>query len=168
MAAIAVNYDSFICSNGYSVYVRYRNLVIAVVHYHYIDVIMGAMASQITSLTIVYSTVYSGADHRKHESSAPLAPEKEIHRGPVNSPHKGPVTRKIFPFDYVTIQSTGTMLKVAIIMVLYRDHFGMGSANERRRYFVTLSLLGWAHTQNEPCFIQFLRLSTILDMCDKM
>ena len=33
----------------------------------YIDVIMGAMASQITSLTIVYSTVYSGVDQRKHQ-----------------------------------------------------------------------------------------------------
>ena len=40
---------------------------------HYNDVIMGAMASQITSLTIVYSTVYSGWDQRKHQSSAPLA-----------------------------------------------------------------------------------------------
>ena len=35
--------------------------------------IMGAIASQITSLTIVYSTVYSGADQRKHQSSASLA-----------------------------------------------------------------------------------------------
>ena len=34
---------------------------------------MGAIASQITSLTIVYSTVYSDADQRKHHSSASLA-----------------------------------------------------------------------------------------------
>ena len=40
---------------------------------HYNDVIMGAIASQITSLTIGYSTIYSGADQRKHESSASLA-----------------------------------------------------------------------------------------------
>ena len=40
---------------------------------HHTDVIMGAMASQITSLTIVYSTVYSGTDERKHQSSASLA-----------------------------------------------------------------------------------------------
>ena len=40
---------------------------------HYDDVIMGKMASQITSLTIVYSTIYSGADQRKHQSSASLA-----------------------------------------------------------------------------------------------
>ena len=68
---------------------------------HYDDVTMSAMASQITSLTIVYSTVYSGADQRKHQSPASLAFVRGIHRGPVNSPHKRPVTRKMFPFDDV-------------------------------------------------------------------
>ena len=68
---------------------------------HYDDVIMSAVASQITSLTIVCSMVYSGADQRKHESSASLAFVRGIHRGPVNSPHKWPVTRKSFPFDDV-------------------------------------------------------------------
>ena len=68
---------------------------------HYGDVVMGAIASQITSLTIVYSTVYSDADQRKHQSSASLAFVRGIHRGPVNSPHKWPVTRKMFPFDDV-------------------------------------------------------------------
>ena len=70
---------------------------------HYDDVIMGAMASQITSLTIVYSTFYSGADQSKHQSSASLAFVWGIHRGLVNSPHKWPVTRRMFPFDYVII-----------------------------------------------------------------
>ena len=69
--------------------------------YHYGDYIMGAIASQITSLTIVNSTVYSGADQSKHQSSASLAFVWGIHRGPVNSPHKWPVTRKMFPFDDV-------------------------------------------------------------------
>ena len=55
---------------------------------HYNDVIMGTMASIITSLTIVFSTVYSDADQRKHQSSASLAFVRGIHRGPVNSPHK--------------------------------------------------------------------------------
>ena len=68
---------------------------------HYDDVIMNAIASQITSLTIVYSIVYSDADQRKHQSSASLAFVWGIHRGPVNSPHKWPVTRKMFPFDDV-------------------------------------------------------------------
>ena len=40
---------------------------------HYSDVIMTTIASQITSLTIVYSAVYSGADQSKHQSSASLA-----------------------------------------------------------------------------------------------
>ena len=62
---------------------------------------MSAIASQITSLTIVYSIVYSDADQRKHQSSASLAFVRGIHRGPVNSPHKWPVTRKMFPFDDV-------------------------------------------------------------------
>ena len=69
--------------------------------WHYNDVIMSVMASQITSLTIVYSTLYSGADQRKHQSSASLAFVWGKHRWPVNSPHEGPVTRKIFPFDDV-------------------------------------------------------------------
>ena len=68
---------------------------------HYSDVIMKLMASQITSLTIVCSTVYSGADQRKHQNSASLAFVGGIHQWLVNSPHKGPVTWKMFPFDDV-------------------------------------------------------------------
>ena len=55
---------------------------------------MGTMASQITSLTSVYSTVYSDADRRKHQSSASLTSVGEIRRGPVNPPNKWPVARK--------------------------------------------------------------------------
>ena len=66
---------------------------------------MGTMASQITSLTIVYSTVYSGADQSKHQNSASLAFARGIHRGPVNSTHKWPVTRKMFSFDDVIMQN---------------------------------------------------------------
>ena len=65
---------------------------------------MGAITSQITSLAIVYSTVYSDADQRKHQSSASLAFVWGIHRGPVNSPHKWPATRKMFPFDDVIMR----------------------------------------------------------------
>ena len=72
---------------------------------HYTDIIMSAMASQITSLTIVYLTVYSDADQRKHQSSASLAFVWEIHRWPVSSPHKWPVTRKMLPFDDVIMIS---------------------------------------------------------------
>ena len=68
---------------------------------HYNGVIMTMMASQITSLTIVYSIVYSGINQRKHQSSASPAFVRGIQRWPVNSPHKWPVTRKMFPLDDV-------------------------------------------------------------------
>ena len=71
---------------------------------HYTDVIMGTIASQITSLTIVYSSVYSDADQRKYQNSASLAFVWGIRRGPVNSLHKWPVTPKMFPFDDVIMQ----------------------------------------------------------------
>ena len=61
---------------------------------------MGSMASQITSFASVYSAVYSGAD-KKNQISASLAFVQGIHLGPVNSPHKWPVTQKMFPFDDV-------------------------------------------------------------------
>ena len=63
---------------------------------HYNDVIIKAMASQVTSITSAYSTVYSGADQRKHQSTASLTFVRGIHRWPVNSPHKGPITGKCF------------------------------------------------------------------------
>ena len=72
------------CMSGYEIYVSHCN-----------DVIMSAMASQDTSITIVYSTVYSGADQRKLQSSASLAFVRGIHRWLVNSPHKGLVTRNV-------------------------------------------------------------------------
>ena len=72
---------------------------------HHNEVIMSAMVSQITSLTVVYSTVHSGSDQRKHQSSASLAFVWGIHRWLVNSPHKGPVTWKVFPFHDVIMIS---------------------------------------------------------------
>ena len=62
---------------------------------------MSAMASQVTGVSIVYSVVYSGADQRKHQTAGSLAFVRGIHRWPVNSPHKGPVTRKKVPFGDV-------------------------------------------------------------------
>ena len=73
----------------------------AIEYKHYSDVIMGAIASQITGLTIVYSFFHSGTDQIKHQSSASLAFVRWIHRWPVNSPHKKPVMWKMFPFDDV-------------------------------------------------------------------
>ena len=77
---------------------------------------MGAIASQITGLTIVYSTVYSGAVQRKHQSSVSLAFVRGIHRGPVNFPHKWPVTRKMFD-DVIMWQSPSLHLLISILNV---------------------------------------------------
>ena len=85
----------------YTVY----ELLIKWYYHHYDDVTMSLMASQFTSLAIVYPTVYPGADQREHQSSASLAFVRGIHRGPVNSPHKWPVTRKMFPFDDVIMRT---------------------------------------------------------------
>ena len=82
--------------------------------YHYSDVLMTTIASQFTSLTIVYSTVDSGADQSKHQSFASLAFVWGIHRGPVNSPHKWPVTRKMFPFDDVIMHMRHSLLCLCI------------------------------------------------------
>ena len=65
---------------------------------------MSAMVSQITSFTIVYSTVYLGTDERKHQSSASLAFVRGIHQWSVNYPHTGPVTQEFFPFDDVIMR----------------------------------------------------------------
>ena len=69
---------------------------------HYGDVIMSAMAFQVTGVSIVYSKVFSGADQRKYQRPASLA----FVIWPMNSPHKRPVTRKMFPFDDVILASS--------------------------------------------------------------
>ena len=69
---------------------------------------MSAMASLITNLTVVYSTVYIGADQRAYQNSASLAFVRGIHRWPVNSPHKRPATQIMFPFDDVIMTSYET------------------------------------------------------------
>ena len=68
-------------------------------HIHYSDVIISTMASQFTGVSIV--TQPFAQTQGKHQSSASLAFVRGIQRWPVNSPHKGPVTRKMFPFDDV-------------------------------------------------------------------
>ena len=94
---VSKTYLNLWMSSSFLTGISYGNTSLA----HYTDVIMGTIAFQITSFTIVYSTVYSDADQRKYQSSASLAFVWGIHRRPVNSPHKWPVTRKTFPFDDV-------------------------------------------------------------------
>ena len=94
-------------------------ITVAVLMIHYCDVIMGAMTSKITSLTIVYSTIHSGGDQRKHQSSASLAFVRGIHRWPVNSPHKWPVTRKMFSIwwhHHVMIMVLLLLLRMLVVV----------------------------------------------------
>ena len=72
---------------------------------------MSAMPSQITGVPIVYSTVCSGVDQRKHQSSVSPVFVRGIHRWPMDSPHKGSVTRKMFLFDYVFVMCGGLNLR---------------------------------------------------------
>ena len=110
---------------------------------HYNDVIMDAMASQITSLNIVYSAVYSGTDHRKHQSSASLAFVRGIHRGPVNSPQKWPVTRKMVPLgDVIMYWGSVTIWfeksldrKLTWKWLIWYLHYGYLQVNLRKLFF---------------------------------
>ena len=104
--ANVIRTHSFLCavitnprpqSNRSMAWVKFMLLV----QVQYIDVIMNEIASRLTSVSMVYSTVCSGADQRKHKRSVPLALVRGSYRWPMNSPHKGPVTRKIFPLDDV-------------------------------------------------------------------
>ena len=113
-----------------------------VFHLHITVTSQWARASQITSLTVVYSTVYSNADQRKHQSSASLAFEWGIHRGPVNSLHKWPVTRKMFPFDDVIFTySPSNSHTVALPIVFNIDliHFLFCLLSEMLRVLPKLS-----------------------------
>ena len=84
---------------------------------HHNDVIMSVTASQITSVSIVCSTVGSGTDQRKYKSSASLAFAQGIHRWPVNSLHKGPVTQKMFTFDDVIMWYQHKRIRLVITRV---------------------------------------------------
>ena len=97
---------------------------------------MSVMASQITCFTNVYSTVCSGTDQRKHQNSTSLASARGIHRWPVNSPHIGPVTRKLFRFDDVIM----TLLEYLLANQCTLDHFaGTNKPFKKKHYFLTFS-----------------------------
>ena len=88
---------------------------------HYNDVTMSAISSQITGVSIVCPTLVSGTNQSKYQSSASLAFVRGIHRSPVNSPHKRPVTRKMFPFDDVImhIWTGGTKTQLPVLVIVF-------------------------------------------------
>ena len=164
--ATDVSIDHFVFDN--------HNLCISCGLGHYDDVIVSVVASQITSLTIVYSTVYPDSDQRKHQSSVSLAFVWGIHRGPVNSPHKWPVTRKMSPLDDVIMVKRSVIWKAkrsikvfnlvaSVLAVLWRSghlwdpcwpSFGrvLNTTWERSRIFSSeeteILLLWWNHSLN--------------------
>ena len=117
-------------SNFYTPFFKNAKSWLWVAWIHYNDVIMSAMAmaSQITSITNVYSTVHSGANQSKHQSSASLASVRGIHRWPVNSPHKEPVTRKMFPFADVILQRGDWLWTPSFIMNEVSFHKRQGTS----------------------------------------
>ena len=122
---------------------------------HYSDVILGVIASQITSLTLVYLTVYSDTDQRKHQSSASLAFVRGTHRGPVNSPHKWPVMRKMLPFDDVI------MLNLCHHMVSLGRNVSMKSLTISLALFTHKTITPNAQFHNEGCHTQTFNGSSL-------
>ena len=86
---------------------------------------MGAMASQFISVSIIYSTICSGTDQRKHQSSASLAFVRGIHRWLVNSPHKVPITRKMIPFDDVIMNGCKNDKPYQLATRTYCEYIGI-------------------------------------------
>ena len=138
------------------------------VPFHYSDVMMHAMASQITGVSIVCSTFGSGADQRIHQSSASLAFVREIRRWPVNSPHKRPVTRKIFPFDdvimskdqWVNISSAGRSC-------ISDPGFVISGGVDLLETKLTVRTERWL--QNYTCFIHsFIGFPIYVNLLDRM
>ena len=92
---------------------------------------MSAMASQINGISVVCWTVCSGSDQRKHQSSVSLAFVMGIPRWPVDSPPKGPVTQKMFPYD-----------DVIMMPLLTCNHWKHKSHYNANFFFVTGSSTG--------------------------
>ena len=86
---------------------------------------MSAIASDITGVSIPWSTVCSGSDQRKHQSSASLAfTVCWIHRWPVNSPQKRPVTGKMLPFDLTLLKIDRFLpFKVQILITFSSENY---------------------------------------------
>ena len=111
---------------------------------------MSTMPSQITSLTIIYSTIYSAAD-KKNQSSASLAFVWGIHRWPVNSPHKGPVTRKMFPFDDV-IMSVTCFRIISLVLVWSYDYNSISDIIVKDESIISSHNITELSTSHEYCW----------------
>ena len=123
----------------------------ALFDFHYNDVIMSAMASQITEGSIICLTVCSGGDQRKHQGSASLAFVREIHRWPVDSPQKWPVTRKMFPFDDVIMAHVIVLNGPRPVMIKFGEYgiHGMFQYRWPPHAQRTSNALQWRHNESD-------------------
>ena len=128
---------------------------------YYSGVIMSAMASRITGVSIIYSTVCSGADQtKKHQSFASLAFVMGIHRWSVNSPPEGSVTRKMFSFEDVIMEYTHSFV---VLVLLW-----LGSISSSSWYVWSIwSYISWLlhwHLDNHDIAPDHLPLRVVISM----
>ena len=101
-------------------------MIIHFTNLHYNDVIMRAMASQITRLNFVYSSVYSDADLRKHQSSGSLAFVRGLH-------HKRPVTRGFFSVWWrhheIILKRCYTVCKPGNVVIMLHQNYKLRDKN---------------------------------------
>ena len=90
------------------------------------------LKTQITNVSIVCSTICSSADQRKHQSSTSLDFRRGIHWSLVDSPHKGPVTWKMFPFDDIIMYVMLTLSLYSLGISSIGNHGVAGGISECR------------------------------------
>ena len=135
---------------------------------HYIDVMMVRMASQITSLMTIYSTVYSGVDQRKHQSSTSLAFVWGIHCWSVNFLHKLPVTRKMFPFDDIIMHFPDDIFKWiflnGIVWILIKIALKFGPRGPISNIQALVQIMAWCWPRNKP-LSEPMMVSLMMHIC---
>ena len=129
------------------------------------------MVSQIIGVSMVYPTVCSGADKRKHQSSASLAFARGIHQCPVSSPHKVPVTQKTFTFDNIimfmlffpVLTSSSFSISILYAMAFNRAHRQNAITHrEQDKDNAKLSNTNWLESMGAGNYIRFLWSSLLL------
>ena len=132
---------------------------------------MAVMASQITSVLIVYTTVCTGTDQRKHQTPALLAFVRGIHRWPVNSPHKGPVMWKMFPFDDIIIlnnhlyrRRSKKTSKLHVTGLCEGNSPVTGEFPSQRASYVENVSIWWRHLNTGPCYNWPLYWASVLGL----
>ena len=102
---------------------------------HYSDVIMSAMPSQITGVSIVCLAVCLGADQRNIKVPRHCFLLVESTGSPMDSPHKGPVTQKMFPFDDVIMHNAELCIsRLVLDTPLHHQTNAFNSSWNTRRY----------------------------------